>query len=238
MEHKGGPSVGIVENGEGIQGTVSIQHASTLTGNLVISDDGSVSLVSNERVLEDFFTEDEIKEQETFFQLVFNSRPLSLVFKISDEEKMLKNLEDSSLTYAEIGMNNLRDLFNRIYNDGLSKVYGGKFYSLGSGVGKSVIAAVLLHNFNSCTGIEILPGLTRVSKEVLTDWKTIRLRCSDKKQECAVKFLCGDLTQIDWSDADIAFAYATCFDDALMSKLSLKAERLSPGSYFISVSKM
>jgi hypothetical protein len=40
---------------------------------------------------------------------------------------------------------------------------GGYFYDLGSGIGKPVIAAALLHNFEKCIGIETLEGLYTTS---------------------------------------------------------------------------
>jgi hypothetical protein len=57
------------------------------------------------------------------------------------------------------------------------------------------------------------------------------------KREAAIVFLNGDTTAIDWSDADVAFAHATCFDDKLMSQVVTCAERMKPGSFFISVTK-
>jgi hypothetical protein len=57
------------------------------------------------------------------------------------------------------------------------------------------------------------------------------------KRETAISFINGDATAIDWSDADIAFVHATCFDDELMGKVVVIAERMKPGSFLISVSK-
>ena len=57
------------------------------------------------------------------------------------------------------------------------------------------------------------------------------------KRETVVSFINGDATAIDWSDADVAFVHATCFDDELMDKVVGIAERMKPGSFFISVSK-
>jgi hypothetical protein len=43
---------------------------------------------------------------------------------------------------------------------------GGIFYDLGSGAGKGVIAASLLHPFDRCTGIEFLESLHKMSLEL------------------------------------------------------------------------
>jgi tRNA G46 methylase TrmB len=43
---------------------------------------------------------------------------------------------------------------------------GGKFVDIGSGSGKAVFAAALLHKFDDCVGIEILEGLHNLAEEV------------------------------------------------------------------------
>lgn len=50
---------------------------------------------------------------------------------------------------------------------GILQQQGGIFYDLGSGVGKPVIAAAICHEFDSCTGIEILEGLFSLSLDVM-----------------------------------------------------------------------
>jgi hypothetical protein len=49
---------------------------------------------------------------------------------------------------------------------------GGIFYDLGSGTGKPVIGAAVLHNFDVCYGIEILEGLYSVSLDALNTYNT------------------------------------------------------------------
>ena len=49
---------------------------------------------------------------------------------------------------------------------------GGLFYDLGSGIGRAVIAAAVLHNFDVCTGIEILDGLHQASTLVLESYNS------------------------------------------------------------------
>jgi Histone methylation protein DOT1. len=43
---------------------------------------------------------------------------------------------------------------------------GGTFYDLGSGIGKAVISAGLLHNFDVCAGIELIPSLYSLSLQL------------------------------------------------------------------------
>lgn len=63
-------------------------------------------------------------------------------------------------------------------------------------------------------------------------------RCSARRQDCTLRFVCGDATAIDWSDSDVVFLHATCFSDDLMDKIARTGEKMKPGSFFITVSKM
>ena len=59
--------------------------------------------------------------------------------------------------------------------NGVMQVRGGIFYDLGSGTGKAVIAAALMHNFAVCCGIELLEGLHTISLEIQNEYN-IRVR--------------------------------------------------------------
>jgi hypothetical protein len=48
---------------------------------------------------------------------------------------------------------------------------GGVFYDLGSGTGKVVLAAALLHSFSACCGIELLAGLHEVALGYQMSWE-------------------------------------------------------------------
>lgn len=45
------------------------------------------------------------------------------------------------------------------------------FYDLGSGVGKAVIAAAILHNFDKCVGIEYLGSLHSLALSLKADYE-------------------------------------------------------------------
>ena len=57
-------------------------------------------------------------------------------------------------------------MFDKMHEYGLEKDFGGKFIDVGCGTGRPVIAACLLHDFDSCSGIEILADLHALSKKV------------------------------------------------------------------------
>ena len=52
-----------------------------------------------------------------------------------------------------------------------------------------------------------------------------------------MKFIHGDLTQYDWSNADLVLANSTCFDRELMQKILEKAEKMKPGSFIVTFTK-
>ncbi len=47
----------------------------------------------------------------------------------------------------------------------------------------------------------------------------------------------GDITKLDWSDADVIFANSTCYDAELMASLALVADRLKVGSFSITFTR-
>lgn len=89
---------------------------------------------------------------------------------------------------------------------------GGVFMDLGSGTGKVVCAAALLHDFERCIGIELLPSLYQCSCEV-------QQRLHDER----VQFKQEDYFDTDISQATVVYLNATgLFDDqwqAMQEKL-------------------
>ena len=55
----------------------------------------------------------------------------------------------------------------------------------------------------------------------------------ENKTNIDFQFIHGDFTVIDWADANIVFANATCFDDPLIEKLTTLAEKTRPGTFII-----
>jgi len=118
---------------------------------------------------------------------------------------------------------------------------GGVFYDIGSGTGKPVFAACLVHDFDRATGIEILEGLHGASVELLDRWTSddmqMQLPASKRTDSLEVSFLRQDFTTRDLSDATLLFANSTCFDDVLMAKLAAATDKCSKGTLAITFTR-
>ena len=94
-----------------------------------------------------------------------------------------RNLDATTLIYGEISFDSYARTFEkikRVYGlpnahhngpNGMMQSPGGNFIDLGSGSGKAVIAAALLHPFTSCRGIEVLEGLYTLSNEIASAYE-------------------------------------------------------------------
>jgi len=124
------------------------------------------------------------------------------------------------------------------------------FYDLGSGLGKAVILAFLLHDFSKLVGIELLEALHRHnphgfslashnpalrSQDLAKSADDLILKYRDQvhvtlpegsapasREHERMSLIEGDFLEMDWSDADVVYANATRFDEPLMAAISKK----------------
>lgn len=150
-----------------------------------------------------------------------------------------------TLTYGEINdMDCIRRIFLFLRSTGLLPKRG-IFYDLGSGIGRPVFGASLLHPFDKCIGIELLSSLHSISMEVLNKWTDCigaddKLRSFVRSNAQQVTFIQGsilDSSTIDWTDGDIVFANSTCFDNSMMQTLLEISTTMKIGSIFITLSQ-
>ena len=176
----------------------------------------------------------EIELKGNVFAEIAEAFPVSVGKHASNEDRGENNLPDATLTYGEVVLStqdftSLAEVFSLIKSR-----YGGLgtgvFYDLGSvaviqGSGKGVIAGAVLHQFEECRGIEILPGLHRVSLEmkakydsvmpgVITSFPAVFPRVP------TVSFFLGSFFNIPFSDACCFFANSTCFSLEMMQQIA------------------
>lgn len=144
------------------------------------------------------------------------------------ERKELGLDAQKSLVYGEVDFESFVEILRKV-----GPSTGKKFYDLGSGTGRAVMAARITQDYSTCVGIESLSSLYNASLEVNSSFEQLIRQFLGTGQEQATEFLKGSITEIDWSDGDVVFANSTCFEDDLMEELSAKAELLKEGSVVI-----
>ena len=171
-------------------------------------------------------------EAEKLHNALFDSCSLEHGKSVSKAERQEKELTGvKSLIYGEVEFHSFAKVLRKIP---VSK--GAVFYDLGSGTGKAVFVARLLHDFSRCCGMELLVGLAASAAEVSAKYEDSGFR-SFLAVEGSVELVEGSLLEKDWSDGDVVFVNSTCFDDSLMEAMGRQAERLKPGTYFVTFTK-
>ncbi|KAF0684842.1 Aste57867_23187 [Aphanomyces stellatus] len=140
-----------------------------------------------------------------------------------------KEFDKTSFVYGEIAFFPFADILSSITSE-ISES-NAVFYDLGSGVGKAVVAAALVHPFHKAIGIEQL--------KPLVDFSHARVDKLMERNDVAgqtISYICGSFFDHSWSDGDVVFCHSTCFSPEMWQRISKEAEQLKQGAYFISVS--
>lgn len=112
------------------------------------------------------------------------------------------------------------------------------FYDLGSGAGKAVFTAALCFDFSRVQGIEVLPGLSRLANAKLEQAQRLANNDTDLANKLRpIQFVQADFLNQDFSDGDVIFIAATCFNYATWDKLVNKLEALKEGARVVVTSK-
>jgi SAM-dependent methyltransferase len=160
---------------------------------------------------------------------------------VSRQERKAHEYVSLSLVYGEIAYEPFRAVLDQLNRTHLALTKpGGVFLDIGSGSGKAVMAAALVHDFDACHGIEILDGLVAISQKVLFDWeRNIKKQyaLSYQKRRTRIYFTHGDALEEDWPTtpaADLVFMNSTCFSASLLRELTRKlASYCRPGAIVI-----
>eukprot|EP00823_Brevimastigomonas_motovehiculus_P008203 TRINITY_DN7486_c0_g1_i1.p1 TRINITY_DN7486_c0_g1~~TRINITY_DN7486_c0_g1_i1.p1 ORF type:complete len:331 (-),score=75.70 TRINITY_DN7486_c0_g1_i1:1034-2026(-) len=178
------------------------------------------------------------KEWERIFAECTTSQAKSL----ATTEKTNKSLNSVSLVYGEVHFKSLVTVLLKT----IKFKPGGAFYDMGSGSGRGVFLAAVLHNFDKYHGIEYLAQLTEASQTVLSRYNTTfrkaiteRHQLSSPKKEYSQNIILenNDFRGYDLHDATLVFANSTCFDEDLMKSLSSLCEKMDVGSYVVTFTK-
>ena len=155
---------------------------------------------------------------------------------------------DIPCVYLAIVMEKIRLKYGRPFEgmsgpSGFLQAPGSKFYDIGCGIGKTVVAAAILHNFDICVGVEILKGLHDTALQVAEAYNIKGKSRLPREFDTEVRMVNGDLLardalsrhSHDWTDGDIVFVNSVSFDDEILRQISDIALGMRRGTFIISV---
>lgn len=167
------------------------------------------------------------------YSMTFAKFPTNACHDISTNARQMRKFTSTSLSYGEIEFESFGSLICSLTKHGIDLGCMNSFADLGSGVGKTVIAAALLGIFDKCIGIEILVDLHKTSTQILKQFYRLN---QNNAEIVAIEFIAGDASFVDWSTTDMVFAHATCFDEANMKRIANTSCKMKEGSVFITIS--
>lgn len=205
------------------------------------------------------------------FEAIFGDISNETACKASlGDRKVQKKSNDTTLTYGELdSMAPIWKVFSKLIKDfslleanSTDVAAPWKYYDLGSGSGRPVIAAALTlqdHQSNGstvanhsiqCIGIEILPSLYELSIQARDKWNNAfnthvsNLNSDDDNvatiRPMHVEFVLGSIFDLDvcnWTDGDFVFVNSTCFDMTMMLRLYDMSTNMKKGSILVTLSR-
>eukprot|EP00750_Incisomonas_marina_P000977 INCI10787.1.p1 GENE.INCI10787.1~~INCI10787.1.p1 ORF type:complete len:283 (+),score=45.18 INCI10787.1:172-1020(+) len=170
------------------------------------------------------------------YRKVMSSCPVTVGKSKSRKERIKKELTSPNLAYGEVTFELMQAVFAELRKiGGILRRKTGHFVDLGSGLGKPVFAAALLHEFKKCTGIEVLNDLHEASLDAFDIWET---KCADQlRYTPEVELLLGDIAEVPWQDATVLFINMTTFTEQLIETIKEAAEPMKRGTVCITVTK-
>ena len=199
-------------------------------------------ITEKERMEEDLYVEYSEKlyailfaELEGRANAFFASYSLEEAKRISKQDRALLSNSQSNLVYGEV----IFTTFAHIMVTYVNVPFQGTFYDLGSGTGRSLVAASMLYKWKKICGVEILPGLYAASQDIVDRYNHKVALQNDVEHKVLnnIVLIHGDLLNVDWSDGDVVFVNSTCFDDNLLAQISNLASRLKKGAYMITLTR-
>lgn len=218
---------------------------------------GTVSVAKKERKASELGPDFETCQNR--FDRVYESISNETACKASLQDRNdMKVNKDFTLTYGELDtMEPIWKLLHKVNTEFAdqveiySSVRKQKFYDLGAGSGRPVVAAALSLQQQivkrkdgsvpyTCIGVELLPGLFELSLQAHKEYQIIMAEDSANSTVCPLEFYLGsifDLSVCDWTDGDIVFVNSTCFDVSMLLKVYNIAEKLRVGAVMITLSR-
>ena len=119
---------------------------------------------------------------------------------------------------------------------------GGVFWDLGSGMGKLILSAAVLHPFTQVWGIEKLRSLDRIAASTINDFMKSEMYLNAEPKmagEMQIRCICADILTTDaWvENTTVCFVHSTTFSTEMMKTVAEKAKIMNVGCMMITVTK-
>ena len=162
---------------------------------------------------------------------------------LSKRQRESAKLRDVHLAYSEIRFETFAIILKKCHSKygGLQEP-GGVFYDLGSGLGKALFAALMIFEFERCTGYEQLDMLHDGARELADKWdrtKDRNLFLTEGQRRTEVDLVNEDFLSdhVTLEDATMVFMNSTCYGEDMMLKIAAKCEKMGPETWVITHTK-
>lgn len=152
-------------------------------------------------------------------------------YQISNNWRSQNNIQDKCFVYGEIKYQDFA------YFLSLCDTENKIFYDIGSGSGKACFAAAILFNLKKSIGIEYISDFCDFANSLKEKLDLFFAKEEANLLKEKINFINDDITIFDFSDADIVFIHATCFNDEILESLKIQLNKLKIGSRAIIVTK-
>ena len=167
-----------------------------------------------------------------FFDLTSHLNVYEIKTK-SDEirERMEEEGKDTEgLIYGEVSYFAIYELIAMLKSKGYVQGQQHSFLDLGSGVGKAMVMAAFIHQFEACYGFEVIQELHQMALELFE-------KCREDVGPTRLESIQDNYMTASWPAATIILSNSTCLTRTAFEELLQKADLMPPGTIFISMSK-
>lgn len=167
------------------------------------------------------------------FENFFGHCQLNTASIAANEERLSRGWPmNHALIYGEMTLETIICLLTRHVRPKEHAV----FADIGSGIGKTIIAAAMSHSFTRLIGVEIFDALCQQSYQALNSF--LSQTSISQSNTPIIDVMCSDFrVNHEWHTADVVFVNSTAFDELLMHDLSRCCEYLLLGSIVVTLTR-
>ncbi|MBI59690.1 hypothetical protein CL657_00565 [bacterium] len=169
-------------------------------------------------------------KKESIFSTLFNG---TNGYEIALKDKKMLNVESNrSFTYGEIAYDGFKAVLELL--DRSDEV---EFMDFGSGIGKALVCASMTLTCKRLIGIEKLPTLASVSKELLNQYNDDLKESYPDIEIPSILISEESFDSISLNNVDVLFVSGTCFSDDVIDSIAARTHELKVGANIISFTR-